>query len=506
MSKQYLLGIDCGTYETKGTLCDSQGRVISTASFKYKLRVPQPGFAEHDPMADWWAAIRQVVRDILDSAGIEAREIVGVCVSTIMAAITAVDEHGEPLRNAILYGIDSRSQAQAEELNARIGEARMREISGAVCTVESFGPKILWIRENEPEIFEKTRCFTIASGFINHRLTGRFCVDRYSAKSAVPMLDARSMTWSEELTPYVCRVDQLPEIVWTTDIIGQVTAQAARETGLAEGTPVLCGTTDGGADAISVGIVEPGDCMVNFGSTLFMAYLSEREDASTGLWNGPYVLPGLTCLTAGMATAGSLTRWIRDQFSRELLQLEAAGQGEAYTALFKEAELIPAGSEGLLVLPYFMGERMPITDPKAKGVFFGMSLYHTRGHVLKASLEGIAMGMDQILALLRRGGHGLDMITAVGGGTKSEVWMQVMSDVCGVRHAVPEVTIGASYGDALLAGIGTGLIKEPRDIKGMIRARLIKEPNPAHQAVYEPLKAFFAQLYQRNKDIMHQLS
>lgn len=504
-NERYLLGVDCGTYETKATLCNAAGEVVSIASAKYSLRVPKPGYAEHDPIADWWMGFKQVVQGVLADSGIQASQIAGICVSTIMAAITAVGENGEPLRNAILYGIDTRCQPQVEALNKEIGEERMRKISGAVCTVESFGPKIRWIKENEPDIYNKTKCFTIAAGFLNHKLTGRFCVDRYSANSAQPMIDINTMTWSKELCHYVCEPEKLPEIVWTTDIIGHVTPQAAAETGLHAGTPVLGGTTDGGSDAISVGIVEQGDCMVNYGSTIFMSYLSDRNVGNIGLWAGEYVLPGMRCLTSGMATAGSLTRWIRDQFARELLRDEEEGKGEAYTALFAEAEKIPAGAEGLIVLPYFMGERMPIQDPKAKGVFFGMSLYHTRGHVLKAALEGLGYGLNQNLELLRKANQSIASITAVGGGTKSSVWMQTMSDVCDVPHLVPEVTIGASYGDALLAGLGVGLIEKPADIKKIIRFKYTKEPNRAHYALYSKRKEDFSALYERNKDIMHSL-
>lgn len=504
MNKRYLLGIDCGTYETKATLCDQEGKVLAISSAKYALRVPQKDFAEHDPIADWWVALKSVVAQTLCSSGIRADEIASICISTIMAAITAVDKHGNPLRNAILYGIDRRSQPQVDRLNATIGEERIKRISGGLCTMESFGPKILWIRENQPEIYEKTECFTIAAGFLNHKLTGRFCVDRYSAASAQPMIDVNTMTWSEELTPFVCRMDQLPEILWTTDLIGEVSKQAAEETGLHQGTPVLCGTTDGGADAISVGIVEPGDCMINYGSAVFLSYLG-KPSTKRVLWSGEYVLPGIIGMTAGMATAGSLTRWMRDQFARELLRDEEKGLGEAYTALFKEVVDVPDGSDGLIVLPYFMGERMPIQDAQAKGVFFGLNLYHTRGHLLKAALEGVGYGLDQIISILRNAGHPVSEVTAVGGGTKSPEWMQIISNVCDVRQMVPEVSIGASYGDALLAGLGIGLIKKPTDIKEMVRHRYTTQPRADRQAVYVPLKRFYAELYQRNKDIMHAL-
>jgi xylulokinase len=505
MVKRYLLGVDCGTYEAKAALCDAEGGVVATASAKYKLRVPKPGFAEHDPIEDWWKGLIAVVGGVLKDSGVNPREIAGVCVSTVMAAVTAVDAQGNPLRNAILYGIDTRSQPQADRLNEQIGAERLLTIGGALCSIEAYGPKILWIRENEPEIYQKTRCFTIAAGFLNHKLTDRFCVDRYSANNAQPMIDRRTMTWSDELCGTVCDPSMLPEIVPTTEIIGTVTKKAAEETGLCEGTPVLCGTTDGGADAISVGIVENGDCMVNFGSTIFLSYLGDQIPADSGLWSGEYVLPGLRCNAAGMATAGSLTRWIRDQLFKDLVAEEERGGGSAYDRLFAEAEGIPAGADGLLVLPYFMGERMPIRDPKAKGVIFGLNLTHTRGHIMRAALEGIAYGLDQNFDLIRAANQPLPLVTAVGGGTKSPLWMQIMSDVTGVTHRVPTVSIGAAYGDALLAGLGTGLIQNPLQIKQIIRTLYEKTPDLQAHHTYQRLKSLYAQLYLRNKDIMHEL-
>ncbi len=505
MGKRYLLGFDCGTYESKGTLCDENGAVIATAAAKHLLRVPKPGYAEHDPMADWWNGFKHVVRELIQTSGIRPEDIAGICVSTIMAAVTAVDENGNPLRNAILYGIDTRCQEQAARLNEQIGIERMVAISGAPCNVEAFGPKMLWIKDNEPDIFARTKHFTIAAGFLNAKLTGRYCVDRYSANRAQPMLDYATMTWSDELTPYVCDKKMLPEIVWTTDTIGIVTKEAAEETGLHQGTPVMGGTTDAGAEAVSVGVVDPGDVMLMYGSTMFMVYLTENIRRDVGLWTGGYLLKDRHCVTTGMATTGSLTRWIRDQLAKELIEKEEAGQCVAYASLFEEAEGIPAGSDGLMVLPYFMGERMPIQDPDAKGVFFGLTLRHTRGHLVKAAFEGVGYGIDQNLEYIRRVGLPLEAITAVGGGTKSPLWLQTVSDICGVRQTVPEITIGASYGDALLAGLGVGLIHSTADIKKIIKARFTTEPNEDNHARYEALKPHFKALYERNKDIMHAL-
>lgn len=504
MEKSYLLGFDAGTYESKGTLCDIRGNVVATAFAPHLLKVPKPGYAEHDPMGDWWMDFKKIVKELLEKSGVKAEEIAGVGISTVMAGITPVDENCEPLRNAILYGIDSRSQKQVQDLKNEIGEDVMMEKCGAVVDQESFGPKIRWIHDNEPEIFKKTRHFTIASGFLTARLTGEYYVDRYSASAALPMYDTRNCCWNEELTPYVCSVDQLPRVAGTTDVIGRITREAALETGLAEGTPVITGTTDAGAEAVSVGVTEPGDMMLMYGSTMFVVYVSPVRNDTTGLSITPYTISGNYALYCGMATTGSLTRWIRDQFGRDLLAAEEAGGESAYAALAKEAAQIPAGSDGLIVLPYFLGERMPIQDPNAKGVIFGLNLRHTRGHIMKAAYEGMGYGLDQNLSLLRKAGLHLDHVVSVGGGTKAPQWLQTISDVCGIRQTVPEITIGASYGDAMLAGVGIGALTAA-DIKKIVKVKYVTEPNMANHAQYEPMKKHFAELYKRNADIMHQL-
>jgi len=504
MEKSYLLGFDAGTYESKGTLCDLEGNVIATAFSPHLLKVPKPGFAEHDPLNDWWVDFKKIVKDLLEKSGVKASQIAGIGISAIMAAITPVDENCNPLRNAILYGIDSRAQKQVQDLKNEIGEDVMLEKCGVVVDNESFGPKIRWIHDNEPEVFAKAKHFTIASGFLTAKLTGKYFVDRYSATAALPMYDANNFCWQEDLVPYVCRLDQLPQVGNTTDVMGTVTKEAALETGLAEGTPVIIGTTDAGAEAVSVGVVEPGDVMLMYGSTMFVVCLSSDINRSTGLTSAPYTINGNYCMTFGMATTGSLTRWIRDQFGRDLLAAEQAGGESAYAALAREASEIPAGSDGLIVLPYFLGERMPIKDPNAKGVIFGLNLRHTRGHIMKAAYEGMGYGLDQNLDLLRQAGVKLETVTSVGGGTKAPEWLQTISDVCGIRQTVPEVTIGASYGDAMLAGIGIGAMTVA-DIKKAVKAKYVTEPDMEKHAQYEPMKKHFAELYKRNADIMHEL-
>jgi len=502
MEKKYLYGFDIGTYESKGTICDFSGRVVATAAQGHVLKNPRPGFAEHDPIGDWWDGFRVITARLLGQTGIDPRQIAAVGTSAIAAAVTPVDEACVPLRNAILYGIDTRSQPQAKELNDAVGEAELNRLYGGVCTVESFGPKILWIRENEPEVYARTRHFTFAAGFLNARLTGRYAIDVYSAQSALPMYDPATQGWNEGRCALVCPPELLPGIYKTYDLIGEVTEAAARETGLAAGTPVICGTTDAAAEAVSVGVVEPGDTMLMYGSTMFFIHVLDKMVEGA---YGQYVIPGTCAFAGGMATTGSLTRWLRDNFAQDLLEREKAGGGNAYDALFAEAQNIPAGSDGLIVLPYFLGERMPLQDPNARGMFFGLNLRHTRGHMVKAAFEGIGYGIDQNLSLLRRRGAVFSAATAVGGGTKTPLWIQTVSDICGISQQVPQVTVGASYGDALMAGIAVGAVRSPHAIKEMVQLRYTTQPDPALRPVYDRYREIYRQLYQRTADLMHQL-
>lgn len=504
--QKYLLGFDVGTYESKGVICDFNGKIRASAASKHVLKSPYPGWAEHDPINDWWFDFKTVIRKVLDDSGIKAEEIAAIGISAIMAAITPVDADYNPLRNAILYGIDTRCMDQIAELNAKIPHDKLLEFGGP-CTVEHFGPKILWIKQNEPEVYAKTKMFTVSAGFLTGKLTGVNCVDRYSIKSCVPMINQQTFEWDDEMCSLICPKEYMPKVTEKTyTVVGAVTAQAAKETGLAEGTAVICGTTDAGAEAVSVGVTNTNDIMLMYGSTAFYAAVSDKIVPGVDpLWVDDYVIDGLYSYTGGMATTGSLTRWILDNLAPDLAEREKCGGPIGYSALFAEAESIPLGSDGLICLPYFSGERMPIQDPKAKGVFFGLNLRHKRGHLVKAALEGIGYGIDQNFQLLRQAGIPVETVTAVGGGTKSPLYLQTVSDICNIRQVVPEITIGASFGDALLAGLGIGVISSPQAIKDMVKVKYVVEPDPERHAAYAPYKEMYRELYAGTKDIMHRL-
>lgn len=317
------------------------------------------------------------------------------------------------------------------------------------------------------------------------------------------MLDIHKMDWSDELCEYVVPKEMLPEIVWTTDVIGTVTAKAAAETGLCEGTPVIAGTTDAGAEAVSVGVVDPGEMMMMYGSTAFFIQMTDQFKSHPNVFGGHSVLKGRYDVTGGMATTGSLTSWIKENFAKELVEREARGELNAYDTLFAEADNIPPGSEGVMVLPYFMGERLPLMDPKAKGMIFGLNLHHTRGHIVNAVFEGIGYGIAQNLDMMANNGYPAKVAVAVGGGTKTPKLLQIVSDITGIEQRVPKVVVGASYGDALLAGIGIGAIASPSQIKNMIEIAYVTKPDMQKHQFYAKRKEYYAELYTRTKDIMH---
>jgi xylulokinase len=323
-------------------------------------------------------------------------------------------------------------------------------------------------------------------------LTGEYVLDHHTASQCVPLYDIEANVWFDPWYDEVMGSLARPRLVWPAEVVGSVTARAAEETGLPQGTPVCAGTVDAWAEAFSGGVRAPGDLMLMYGSTMF--FVQELTDVARHpqLWNTMGIDPGSKCLAAGMSTSGSLTGWVQ----------ELVGD-VPFETLVKEAAAVPAGSDGLLVLPYFAGERTPIFDHHARGVIVGLTLRHSRGHVFRAVYEGIAFGIRQILELLDTETNPVERLVAVGGGTQGNLWTQVVSDVTGRRQEVPEQTIGASYGDALMAAIGSGLVTPETD---WARVAQVVEPNPEVRSLYDELYGLYSSLYPATKSHAHALA
>ena len=495
----YTLGVDIGTFETKGTLVNQRGMVIATAKREHRMLVPRPGWAEHRAEEDWWQGFAAVSRELLDGSGIDPRSISAVGCSAIGPCMLPVDEAGNPLMNAVLYGVDTRAAREIEDLTAAIGTDILMQRCGNALTSQSVGPKVLWLKRNRPDIFTEAAFILNSTTFIVHRLTGRFVIDHYSACGFTPFYSAQAQDWDMSLAPGILERHQLPDLMWSSEIAGEVTPWAAAQTGLAAGTPVLVGTIDAAAEALSVGIAAAGDMMVMYGSTTFIIMLTERRIGDPRLWYAPWLFPGQHACLSGLATSGTLTHWFCDQLAREL------DPTAAHAELAREAEASPPGAKGLLVLPYFSGERTPIHDPDAKGGIFGLDLTHTRADLYRGILEGIAFGVNDVLDTYREAGDAPISLRAVGGGTRNQVWLQAVSDVTGRCQHIASQTRGASYGNAFLASLAIGQ-SALADIARWNPTSRVIEPRSELAPLYGRRFALYKQLYNQTKAIMYALS
>jgi len=504
MAGQLLMGIDIGTSSSKGVLTTPDGQVLAQQTMEHGISIPQPGWAEHDPDRLWWHEFCSISRALLDATQYRAADIGGVAVSAIGPCLLPVGPDGAPLRPAILYGIDTRAVQEIADLNARYGEDTLYRAGGSVLSSQAIGPKIMWLRRHEPEVYRAAATFHSASDFMVFRLTGEQVMDAYTASLFNPLFSFDAQSWTSIYAEGIVDVARLPPVHHAAEIAGEVTAAAAAETGLVPGTPVTVGTVDAVAEAVSVGAIHPGDLMCMYGTTTFFILATDRPAPHPAMWSVCHALPGLFGMAAGMATTGALTRWFRDLFARELL---TEGPDSAYAALAREAAKAPLGSHGLLVLPYFSGERTPINDPNARGVICGLTLAHDRGHVFRALLEGTAYGIAHNLAVMREAGEEARRIMAVGGGTKNPLWLQIVSDVSGVTQQAPEQTIGASYGDAFLAGLATGIVPSLDALDtDWVRIASTIDPDPAMHALYQPYYELFHQLRRDTENEQHALA
>jgi xylulokinase len=501
MSQEYLLGVDIGTSETKGILTDRKGKIIGSQAESHPVEMPHPGWFEQDPEV-WWGDFAKVAKGLIESCRINPEQIIGVGVSALGQDLLPVDAAGDPVREkAILYGIDSRAECEIAEMNARLGKNAILEKAANTLTTHSIGPKILWVKKNEPKVFARAKMFTTASNFIVGKLTGHPVLDHHQASFWAPLYDFYNYCWNEEFCDGLVEIERLPQLKWPSEIAGHVTKQAGAKTGLKAGTPVIVGTGDAFSESISAGAVGDGQLMVMYGSTTCMFMRFPGKVADERLWRYHSYEKGVEGIAMCTSASGALTKWFRDTCCLDLVAQETAGGKNAYACLIEEANNIPPGSGGLIVLPYFNGERSPIYDPKARGMFFGLNLSHGRAHLFKAILEGIGYSIRHNIEVLREQGIEPKELIAVGGGTKNQIWLQAVSDICQLPQKVPSVTMGAAYGDAFLAGVGTGLFGFD-SIHEWVSYRRAIIPKPETKPIYDKGYATYLELYQRNKDLM----
>ncbi|RZQ62989.1 FGGY-family carbohydrate kinase [Amycolatopsis suaedae] len=489
MADPLLLGIDIGTSSSKGVLVDPAGTVVARATRPHETSYPHPGWVEHDAETVWWQDFLELARELVAAA--DGRPLAGLGVSGIGPVLLPADADGRPLRPAILYGVDTRASTEIEELTAELGAESIVERGGTPLSSQAVGPKWRWLARHEPEVFERTELFLMASSYLVHRLTGEYVLDHHSASQCDPMYDLRAAGWAPDWAPLCAPGVTLPRLAWSTEVAGTVTAAAAAETGLPRGLPVTVGTVDAWAEAASVGVTDPGDTMVMYGTTMFLIQVLADPTPHPGLWTTRGTHPGTFSLAAGMATSGAITDWLRRLTGGEYAELvEAAGRA-------------PAGGRGLLLLPYFAGERTPLFDPDARGVIAGLTTAHGRAEIYRAALEGIAYGVRHNLETMAEAGGGGRRLVAVGGGVRGGLWTRIVSDVTGTAQEVPRETVGAAFGDALLAAVAVGM--EP-DVTAWNPVKRTVSPDPERAAVYERFYPYYRALYPATADLVHFLA
>lgn len=443
----YFLGIDTSTTGSKALLIDERGEVIAVASSPHTLQTPRPLWSEQDPR-EWWDAVSASIRSVLEQAGIGGEEVGAVGLTGQMHGLVLLDEAGTVLRPAILWN-DQRTQSQCDEIHARIGRERFIQITGNVALTGFTAPKILWVKENEPEVYAKAKHVLLPKDYIRYKLSDEYAMDKADGAGTV-LFDLQARDWSDEvLSALEIPRSWMPRTFEGTEFTGHVSEEAAQLTGLKAGTPVAAGGGDQAAGAVGVGAVEPGIIGLTVGTSgvVFATTPSALIEPEGRLHAFCHAVPGLWHFMGVMLSAAGSLQWYRDTL--------APGMG--FDELLKEAESIPVGSEGLQFLPYLSGERTPHPDPLARGAFIGLTIRHTRAHMTRAVLEGVAFGLKDSFTLIQNAGLGeITQVRASGGGTKGALWRQILASVLEAELVTVNTTEGAAYGAAILAGVGAG--------------------------------------------------
>ena len=490
MAEALFLGLDIGTSGVKAILVASSGDVVAAATTPLTLSTPHPGWAEQHP-DDWWDATTRSIRDVLARKP-DAR-VAAVGISGQMHSSVFLDRAGNVVRPALLW-CDGRTTAECAEITQRAGgEERLRDWVRNPALEGFTLPKVLWLRNHEPEAYGRVATVLLAKDFIRYRLTGALACEPSDASGTL-MFDPARLRWSEEIlrATAVPRA-LLPDVGGSSDVLGTLTVEAARQTGLAEGTPVVGGGADNACGAAGVGVIVPGEAVASWGTSGTVLAPTAQPFVDPGLRAHTFchVVPGTWYVMGVVLSAGGAFAWYRDQLARELV-----GTAGADAKLDAEAASVPPGAEGVTFLPYLQGERTPHRDASARGAFLGLSLAHTRAHLTRAVLEGISFALRDSLSILQELGLSPNHLLLTGGGAKSAFIRRLQADVYGVTVSTVNREEGPAYGAALLAAVGAGAFP---DLAAAARATLTRGPSERpdsqthrdYQAAYERFRASY---------------
>jgi xylulokinase len=497
-ARRWMMGIDLGAGSLKTMIIDSDGQICGSASFDIVTHSPQPRWSEQDPQ-DWWKAVCDTVPRALAEAGIPASDVAAVAFSAGAHTPVLEDAAGRVLRPAILWS-DQRSGEECKALQSQ-HEERILRISLNRATPTWTMPQFMWLAHHEPEIVSATRRVYVAKDWLRSRLTGTWETDRTEAVGTL-LFDSVNDRWSSELCDIIgWDIDTLPPLVTPTTVVGRVTAKAAQACGLKPGTPVVCGTSDTSIETFGAGSVAAGDGTVKLATAGTVSVVGREPHVHPTLINYPLAVPGLWYTITGTNSCASAHRWLRDRFF-----MAGAASGSAFAEMDRLAETTKPGAEGLLFHPYLQGERAPHWDPLLRADFVGLTFRHDKGHFVRALYEGIAFSLREIADQFRAQGMHFDSARIIGGGARSALWRGVVADVLGIYVVLPAVT-DASFGAALLAGVGVGIFEdEISAVRHCARTVETIAPNPAHRALYDELFGLYKQTQRALAPIAHALA
>jgi len=494
----YFIGIDSSTTATKAILVDENGIVVSVSAYEYPYDTPRPLWSEQHPGL-WWDASVKSIRQVLAETGLDPAQVKGIGLTGQMHGLVLLDENGEVLRPALLWN-DQRTGAECDEIREKLGKKKLIQITGNDALTGFTAPKILWVKNNEPDIYAKVKHILLPKDYVRFKLTGKYATDRAGGAGTL-LFNIKNRTWSTEVVQAL-GIDPawLPPTHEGPEVTGHVSEAAAEATGLKAGTPVVGGGGDQAAQAVGVGAVEPGIIALTLGTSgvVFASAAEPFIEPEGRLHAFCHAVPGRWHMMGVMLSAAGSLRWYRDTLAPDV----------DFDDLLAPAADITPGCEGLLFLPYLTGERTPHPDPLARGAFVGLTVRHTQPHLTRAVLEGVSFGLRDSFELMKSSGlTDIKQVRVSGGGAKSPLWRQILADVLNVELVTVNTTEGAAYGAALLAGVGAGVWPDVDTACGScVTLTGSTVPNAAAVTKYEPVYVQYRELYPSLKNISHNLS
>lgn len=504
----YLLGIDAGTTSIKAALFDLEGKTIASSAEEYELLTPKPDYVELD-VETYWKATRMAVNRTLRKSRVAPEDVISLSVSSQGETLILLDRSGKPLRNAIVW-LDNRSKEEAKILAERFNEKTIYEVTGQPQVIPTWpATKILWLRRNEPSIFKRTYKFLLVEDYLLYRLTGEFSTEPSICSSSLYFDIRRNHWWNEMLEELGITADNLPTLKPSGKVITEISGEASAQLGLSRKTLITTGAFDQAASAIGAGNISPGILSETTGAALAIVVTIEKPayDPMRRIPCQRHAINGLYFLMPWCQTAGAFLKWFRDVFCFEERSIESLTGIDAYSLMDREAERIPPGSDGLIMLPHLMGAASPEYDPDAKCVMFGISMRHSRPHFIRAVMESIAYMLKRNLEVIENLGIQVKEIRSIGGAAKSKLWNRIKADVVQKRIVVPKVKDTAVLGVAILAGVASGIYSSIESaINSMVTIEDYIEPREEYKEIYTQSYQLYVKLYESLKPLFKEAS